>query len=79
MEIGNILEGTNGVVGKYSINKINYNSTSGIIHIDVTCQPIVSIQYINVRFSISNEDFFEKEKRENIYKKRKNITKKLLE
>lgn len=76
MNENSILEGTNGVLGRYSINQVNYNSTAGVIEVGLVFSAYVMAQTINI--NVTSSDFFEKERKEKLYKKRKSITKKLL-
>jgi len=73
------MNGSNGLLGEYKINTINHNSSSGVLEVEYLYRPHLSISTIKVDINISSSGFFEKEKRKEVYKKRKSIIKKLLE
>lgn len=79
MEIEHILEGTNGILGKYSVNKVSFNSSSGELEVGVIYMPFALEQMVDIKINVTSSLMLEKEKRKEIYLKRKSIIKKLLE
>lgn len=74
-----ILSGSNGILGRYSIQEIKHNSSSGIMEVGLVFAPYVMTQKIELDINIMYPAMMEKEKRKEIYSKRKSVIKKLLE
>jgi hypothetical protein len=77
MELENILDGSNGIIGRYSVTKVGYNSSSGGLEVGLIFAPYLMAQNIQI-IPISSK-MMEKENRKQIFRKRSNIIKKLLD
>ena len=76
MELENILEGSNGIIGRYTIQKVGYNSSSGDFEVGLIYMPYITVQHIQIM--ATTPKMAEKEKRKEVFRKRENIIKKLL-